>query len=125
MLECLIISSDKAARDTVEVGLEETSAFTVTCVDGHLARKTVGSKHHDLVVVDEQLGPKDDGVAFVEEVKESVPRTHFLLMARETRRGMRKGPARLFDGTIRIPAEPDAFFALIARVIERMNAPSR
>ena len=121
MLECLIISSDKAARDTVMVGLAESSAFGITCVDGYLARKQLGAKTYDLVVVDEELGPKDDWIKFIEEVKQDLPGTRFLLMARETRRGMRKGPPRLVEGTIRLPVEPDTFFALIARVIERLQ----
>jgi CheY-like chemotaxis protein len=125
MIRSLLITADKAIRDVVKIGLEQTQNHEVTVVEDNWALETVKSAGFDLVLCESTLSDGRDGVDLLTQIRTYLPEAAFMLITRtrtQSRYLARERQSLGISAFVQIPIEPVDFFRAIGRVSERVGA---
>jgi DNA-binding NtrC family response regulator len=125
MMNCLIVSGDREARDLIKVGLEQTGVFEVETAEDGWGFEAVKTKPFRVVVVDTALADGGDGIELLRRVREAQPQSELLLVSRDKGDGRPQGRDKQAFGVyafIPFPIDATEFFKTIARLVDRLNA---
>jgi DNA-binding NtrC family response regulator len=127
MIPCLLVAGEKQARDTIKVGLEQTSAFQVDTAEDHWAVEMAKAKSYQVVIADSTLSDGSDGLEFLAKVRELLPEAELLLIGRsqvQSRYVTRDKQKLGIYALLQFPLETLDFFKTIARLLDRLAATS-
>ena len=123
MLRCLLITADRAVRDAVKVGLEQTQAHEVDVVEDQWALEAVRNGGYQIVLCECTLSDGRDGVELLSEMRTQLPDAAFLLITRtrtQSRYLARERQTLGISAFVQVPIEPVEFFRAIMRVSDRL-----
>ncbi len=125
MIRCLLVTGDKAVRDSVKVGLEQTQAYEVDVVENNWALDAAKNNEYAAVVCECQLSDGRDGLELLSDIRGLLPDASFLLISRtrtQSRYLSREKQTLGINGFIQIPIEPAEFFRSVIRLAEKIQA---
>lgn len=125
MLRCLLITNDRAVRDAIQVGLEQTQGHEVDVVEDTWAAEAARNGQYDMVLCECTLSDGRDGVELLGELRSLLPDAALLLITRtrtQSRYLARERQSLGISAFIQVPIEPVEFFRAITRVSDRVGA---
>ena len=123
MIPCLLVTTDPAARDIINVGLEQTQAFEVDTAEDAWALEMARSKVYRVVIMDADL-TTTDGLDLLKKIREVRPNAEHLVIARDrnqSRTLMRDKEQSSIYGFVHLPVDTLEFFKMLARLMERLG----
>ncbi len=125
MMQCLLVTGDRVARDVIKTGLDQTQAVDVEIVTDGWGLEMAKERAFGLVIADTALGDGSDGIEFLRQVRALQPDAELWLITRgkNQARFFAKERAEIGISTlINMPVTAVDFFRAAKKTLD--NAPA-